>query len=228
MKNNYLFIVAIIFIVFVAACKKKDGDNVNLDPNKQEWYDFMSSKTGSYWRYASRDGSLWNRHAREMDTMLLGKKYRYYERKDDASSGYDPEYFGKNNSLYLTLIDLDGSRSNYIDYVYWRDSAKKGDAYSNTGDVNSPVGKVHIEINTYVAEDNLTMTHGNLVFQHVTHAHSDIKGTAGILLPNVKVGTLDVWFVKGIGIIREEANINILGQYKNQYMDSLIEYKIVP
>lgn len=220
--------MALALTVLLIACKKKDGDNVNLDPSNQQWYDFMSSQNGSYWRYASRDGLLWNRYAREMDTMVLGKKYRYYERKDDASGGYDPEYFGKNNSLYLTLIDLDGSRSNYIDYVYWRDGAKKGDTYRNTGDVNSPVGKVQIEIETYVADDNLTLTHGNLVFQNVIHAHSDIKGTAGILLPNVKVGTLDVWFVKGIGIIREEANIDIMGQYKQRHIDSLIEYKIVP
>lgn len=215
-------------MVLAAACKKKEGDNVNLDPNKQVWYDFMSSKTGSYWRYASRDGMLWNRHAREKDTMMLGKKYRYYERKDDASSGFDPEYFGKNEDRYLTLIDLDGSRSNYIDYVYWRDGAKKGISYSNTGQVNSPVGKVDILIESYVAADDLTFTHGNNVFNNVIHAHSDITGSAGLLLPNIKIGTLDVWFVKGIGIIREEANIDILGQYKQRHIDSLIEYRIEP
>lgn len=227
MKSLYASCIFLLVIAFVAGCKPKDGDNVDLDPNNQQWYDFMSSKNGSYWRYGSRDGILWTRHARQMDTMMLGKKYRYYERRDDGSSGYDPEYFGKNNNLYLTLIDLDGSRSNYVDYVYYRDSAKKSDAFTNTGQVNSPLGTVNIKIESYVADDNLTLTYGANTYTKVLHVHSNITGSVA-LLQNVSIGTLDIWFRKGLGIIREEADIDILGQYQQHYIDSLIDYHIEP
>lgn len=227
MKQIIYPATAMLLIFLAIGCKKKQGDNVNLDPGKQEWYDFMSSKTGSYWRYAAPDGTFWTRHAREKDTMMLNKKYRYYERRDDGSSGYDPEYFGKNNSFYLTLIDLDGSRSNYIDYIYYKDSAVVTNAFTNTGEVNSPIGKVNITIESHVAEDNLTLNYGNNIFTNVLHVHSNILGSAG-LIKNLKVGELDIWFKKGIGIIREQADINIMGQYRKNYMDSLIDYHIAP
>ena len=208
------------------ACKKPVGDNQNLDPNNQKWYDFMSSKTGSWWKYGSRDGVSWERQARDRDTTMLGKRYRYYERRDDTSGSFEGEFFGKNNNFYLTLIDLDGNGT-FIDYVYWKDSSTTGAAYTNTGQVSSVIGNVDVLVETNVAEDGLTMTFAGHTYSPVKHAHSEIFASA-TLVPKTHVGTLDIWFIKGLGIIKESADINILGQYTQQHTDSLIDYHIEP
>ncbi len=54
----------------------------------------------------------------------------------------------------------------------------------------------------------------------------NISGLAGAL--NIDLGTLDIWFSKNIGIIRNEADLNALGLYRNKYTDSLINYYIKP
>jgi hypothetical protein len=74
------------------------------------------------------------------------------------------------------------------------------------------------------AESGLDMTIDTTTYHNVIHVHSDIKGGAF----NFKVGTLDFWFVKYLGIIREEAHINVLGAYKFDHTDSLISYHIEP
>lgn len=221
-KLTIPFLSLLCFALF--SCNKNDGENQNLDPNNQNKFDFMSTKSGSTWRYGGRDGITFTRYARGKDSVILGATYSYYERKDDNAGSFQPEYFGKNNSSYLTLIDIDGNENNYINYLFWKDGATTGASWDNTGKVSSPIGNVNILIESYVAEDNLTMTISPNTFTKVVHVHSNLKGGPF----NTALGTLDIWFVKGIGIIREEADINILSQYQMQHTDSLLEYHIVP
>ncbi len=208
-----------------SSCKKKEGVNQNLNPDNQKPVDFMSTKAGSWWKYGSRDGKVYTRYAREKDTMKNGLKYSYYEAQDDSSGAITPEYFGKNGKYHFTLFDLDGGQTTYLEYAFWKDSAQKGDAWDNTGSVYHPlVGNVAILIESNQAEDGLSMTIGGTTYTNVIHVHSDAKATA----VNLKVGTFDTWFVKGIGMIREEANIDILGAYTNSHLDSLLSYHLAP
>lgn len=208
-----------------SSCKKEDGVNQNLNPNNQKPVDFMSTKVGSYWKYGARDGVAYTRYAREKDTMKNGLKYSYYERQDDSTGTLMPEFFGKNGEYHITLIDLDGLQTTYLNYAFWKDSARKGDSWNNVGSVYHPlVGNQDILIESFQTDDGLTMSYGGNVFTNVVHVHSDAKASAF----NIKVGTFDIWFIKGIGVIREEAHIDILGAYTLSHTDSLLSYHIEP
>ena len=209
-----------------SACKKSPGVNQNLNPDEQKPVDFMSTKNGSYWRYGARNGESYTRYARDKDTMKNNLKYSYYERQNDSTGSTFPEYFGKNGEYHFTLIDLDGAQTTYLEYAFWKDSAKQGDTWNNTGQVfYQLVGNVAILIESTQSESGLTMTVGSNTFTNVVHVHSDAKAS----LLNLKVGTFDIWFVKGIGVIREEADINIAnGAYVQNHIDSLLSYHIEP
>ncbi len=221
--NKLLLFTGILCVAF-SACIKNNGDNQNLNPVNQNPFDFMSVKNGSYWHYGVRDNVSYIRFARGKDSVMLGMTYSYYERKDDNALGFQPEYFGKNGDSYLTLIDIDGNENNYVNYLFWKDGATAGASWNNTAKVSSPIGNVNILIETSVAEDNLSMTINNNTYSHVIHVHSNAKG--GPLATDL--GTMDIWFTKGTGIIREEVDIDILGQYQQQHTDSLLEYYIAP
>lgn len=226
MKKNLVSILTLLgfCLLLVVACKKT-GVNENLDPNNQKPVDFMSTKKGSYWKYATRAGERFTRRPMERDTVVNGLTYSYYERTDDTTNTISPEFFGKNGVYHLTLVNMDvnGSGDNYLEYAFWRDSAKKGDSWSNVGTMHTDVvSNVQVLIESYQTDDHLTMTIGPHTYTDVVHVHSDAKATA----LNVKLGTFDIWFVKGLGVIRQEADINAAGFYKQQYTDSLVDYHI--
>ena len=182
----------------------------------------MSTKLGSSWSYGSKSGVDYTRYARDKDTQKIGLTFSYYEHLDTSNS-LIPEYFGKNNSYYFTLIDLNGSESNYMPYAYWKDSAIKGSTWNNTGSVSYPgLGSVSILIESTEVDDNVTLYHTDSTYKNLIHVHSGIKATVS----NLEVGTLDIWFRKGLGVVRQEADINILGAYTLQYADSLLRYHI--
>jgi hypothetical protein len=225
LKTYLVVLVAAIALAAGSSCKKT-GVNQNLNPDNQKPVDFMSTKNGSYWKYGTRDGVLYTRHARDMDTMKNGLKFSYYEREDDITGTISPEYFGKNGAYHFTLIDLDGSRTSYLEYAFWKDSAKKGDTWNNVGSVTHELaGKVDLLVESTQSDDGLTLTFGGNTFTNVVHVHSDIKAINPISL---RVGTFDIWFVKGLGVIREEANIDIAGFYTQTHTDSLLSYHIEP
>lgn len=222
--KNIFPVIGIVFLGLLA-CNKKDGENQHLNPDDQTAFDLMSVKEGSTWRYGGRDGVTYTRYARGKDTIKLDARYSYYERKDDNAGSFDPEYFGKNKDAYLTLVDVDGNQDNYLNYLFWKDGATVGTSWDNTGKVNAPtIGRVNVLVESYVAEDNLIMTLSSQTFTRVVHVHSDLKGGPF----NTRLGNLDIWLVKGIGILREEVHIDVLGQYQLDHTDSLLDYHIVP
>jgi len=201
---------------------KKDGVNQNLDPADQKTFDLMPSTLGSYWTYGSRDSVTYTRYSRGRDSAVNGKTYSYYERQD-AGGNLLPEYFGKNNGYYTMLIDLDGSMTNYLEYVLWKDSSSLNAQWNNTGEITAPtVGKIAILIESQEVENGLTMRWGGKTYTNVVHVHSDGKVTA----LNLKVATFDFWFVKGLGVIRQETDVNVAGFYQINHVDSLIDYHL--
>ncbi len=223
LKNYLVFIFACLLMITSAACKKKTGVNEDLKPDNQKPVDFMSTKAGSYWKYGSRDGIAFTRYARERDTVMNGLTYSYYERQDDGTGTISPEFFGKNGEYHYTLIDLDGNRTSYLPYAYWKDSAKAGDKWDNVGDVYHPAtGNVQLQVKSTQISDGLSISIGSQSFTNVIHVHSDLIVT----MISTKIGTFDIWFAKGIGVIREEANIDVISAYTQTHTDSLLSYHI--
>lgn len=220
--NRNVLLLSLLTGVLAAGSCKKEGVNQNLDPKNQTQVDFMPTKAGSYWKYGSRDGVNYTRYARGRDTVRNGKTFSYYERQD-AGGNLLPEYFGKNSGYYVMLVDLDGSKSNYLEYVFWKDSSRLNDQWNNTGEVSEPTfGKIAVLIESKEVENGLTMSWGGNTYENVVHVHSDGKVTA----LNLKVATFDFWFVRGMGVVRQETNIDIAGLYKISHTDSLIDHHI--
>jgi hypothetical protein len=227
MKARALLSSLSIAFIGVALCFtacRRQGINQELDPNEQKPYDFMSTKNGSYWKYGTREGLTYRRYARQKDTLKNGLTYSYYERQDDSQAHFIPEYYGKNGTKYVTLLDLDGGEVNYLEYVFWLEDAKKGSTWQNTGVYSSSAGTLNVYTNSSETEDDVTLQYGGLTFTKVVHVHSDLR----TVTLNSKIGTIDMWFLKDVGVIREEAHINVFGAYKYDHTDSLIDYHIEP
>ncbi len=224
-RHNVILLLFVTVALFAVGCKK-EGVNENLDPNAQTNYDFMSTKAGSYWHYGSQQVVAYKRFARNRDTVKNGLKYSYYERQEDTGAGsLSPEYFGKNGNKYITLIDLDGSETTYLESVFWIDGSKQGDKWQNTGIVNYPgFGDVKVYTSSDVSETGVTMKSGNETFHDVIHVHSDLR----TVTLNTRVGTLDMWILRDVGVIKQEAHINILGFYTVDRTDTLTDYHIEP
>jgi hypothetical protein len=220
--RNAALAMFVAALTFGAGSCKKDGVNENLDPADQKSFDLMPSTSGSYWKYGSRDGVDYTRYSRGRDSVMNGKTYSYYERQD-AGGNLLPEYFGKNDGYYTMLVDLDGSMTNYLEYVFWKENAALNDQWNNTGEITGPgFGKVAVLIESQEVENGLTMSWGGKTYANVVHVHSDGKVTA----LNLKVATFDFWFAKGLGVIRQETDVNVAGFYKINHVDSLIEYHL--
>ncbi len=225
MKNPFLLSLAIVSFLLAPSCRKDDGVNQNLTSGGQVTYDFMSTKNGSEWTYGSRAGVEYTRYARDRDTVKDSLKYSYFERQEKGTGSFTPEYFGKNGSRYITLLDIDGSATTYIPYVFWIDGAGTGTKWDNTGSVAIPGGgSTQAVIESEQVETGGSMMVAGQTFTNVVHVESKLKATAA----GIPVGSVKTWFVKDFGVLREEASINILGVYKNEHVDSLLRYTIAP
>jgi len=224
---RYLAFAALLTAASLASCKK-EGINEDLDPTTQQTFDFMSTKAGSEWQFASRDGITYTRYARGRDTVRNGLTYAYFERLQHPAPTplkYQPEYFGKNNGRYITLLDVYGDGNTILEYVYWLDSAKNGDKWTNTGNIDVPtLGNTSVLTESEQVESGLTLSWNGQTFKDVIHVQSELKGSAF----NIYVGQVDMWFTREVGIIRQQADINILnGFYTRFFCDSLVGYTIV-
>lgn len=224
-KTPALVLTALMGALSFTACKKDKGVNENLDPNNQEQYDFTTTKEGSYWKIGMRGEGIGTRHATGRDSVVDGFNYSYYERMVDGSDHITPEYFGKNSGFYYTLIDLDGTETNYVSYAFYKDSAALGDSWANTANITAPVvGSVNVRTESEVVETGLTMSWGGKTFENVVHVRTKLLGK---VVTWVDVGKVDVWFVRHIGVIREQADINIMSVYTRNYVDSVVDYHLV-
>lgn len=207
------------------ACKKDKGVNEGIDPNNQQEYDFTSSKEGSYWKIGMRGEGIGTRYATGRDSVKDGFNYAYYERQEEGSEHITPEFFGKNDGYYYTLIDLDGTETNYVAYAFYKDSAVLGDSWANTANITAPVvGSVNVRTESEVVETGLTMNWNGNTFEDVVHVRTKLLGK---VVAWVDVGKVDVWFVRNIGVIREQADINIMSFYTRNYVDSVVNYHLV-
>ncbi len=229
MKNS-LKIGLTLFSVFscFVACKKIQGDNQGLIAANQQANDFMSTKKGSYWTYGAPDGTVFTRTATGKDSIKLGLTYSYYERKQVGADSTFPDYFGKNSIKYITLVDLTGDKTQYVNFILIEDSAKVGDNWNSTETINYSGANINVAIQSSVQSVGGTLVFGSTTYTNVVQVHSDLKAKLTLSPAYTNCGSLNIWFVKGIGIIKEDADISILGFFSKQYNDSLLSYHIEP
>jgi hypothetical protein len=227
------YLIFIMGIFFIISCKKPQGVNQGLNNNNTQTYDLMSTKSGSWWLYKATNGSVFYRYATGKDSIKENLTFNFYYRYDTTSAlkTQYPDYFGKNSNKYITLIDIDGTQTTYLTYVILEDGWYNGQNWDNTETKTLQGINADIWIHSNVVNVNDTLTYNNKTYDSVIYVHSDINvrpsGLANIP-PYTNCGTLDVWFKRGVGIIREKGAINIAGIISNNYEDWLMDYYLVP
>lgn len=218
----------LLLVISLYACTKRDGANQNLDPNKQEKSNYMSTKKGSWWLFGARNGDVVKRTASGIDSMKNGLKFSYFEKLDTNTKFITPEYFGKNGNLYVSLYDFDGAQTNYTTLVFLQDSVQQGSNWTNTQDYTYSGIKVNLLFESKVDFIDGTLSLGDSTYKEVSKVHTNVKWKPNALPTYIDAGRLDIWFAKGIGIIKEEVDIKITGIPSVQHSDSLLKYYIAP
>lgn len=220
-------LAALCLFTFIVACKKKDGVNKHLDPNQQEGSNYMSTTPGSWWLFGARNGDVTKRVATGRDTVKNGLKFSYFEKIDTNTAYIAPEYFGKNGINYVSLFDMDGGQNNYVTLVFLQDDHT---SWENTEDYTYEGIKMNLWVKSSIAFSDGSLTLGGATYDKVTKVHHELKGKPQMMASYIDIGTLDVWFAKGIGIIMEDVNVNIslLGTtyVEMKHTDSLLSYHI--
>jgi hypothetical protein len=218
----------LLSIVLFSACKKK-GDN-NFDNKDTKAYDFMSTKKGSWWLYKADDGSVFYRYAAGRDSTVAGLTFSYYYRIDTTSVMREqtPEYFGKNKDFYTTLIDLDGKQKDYITFIILKDNWYVGQKWDNAETKKISGWNVDMYIESEVKSTTEVLEYNGKTYDNVIHVFSDLKAKSVAMPAYIKCGTLEVWFKKDVGVIREKGDINVIGLVKKEYGDYLLDYYIEP
>ena len=228
MKVIFNSIIAVfIFSFLISSCKKKDGDNTKIKDPNEAVTGYMSTKSGSWWMYASRDGVVIKRNATGRDSMKMGFVYNYYITVDTNTLGETPEYFAKNGDKYTMLIDMDGSQTNYIMGIVQKDSSVVGDSWTNTKSMTYSGLPVDLLIEGEVTGINQTMTINGNTFKNVTEVKNILKAKTAVT-PYVNCGFVNMWFSKGVGVIKTDFNIDVMSIYTRKYVDSLVSYHIEP
>lgn len=219
-----------IATVTLFSCKKKEGDNKS-DENNETVDGFMSTKVGSWWLYTSNEGHVNLLEATGRDSMVDNAMYDYYTMTDTASRTQyvTHTFYAKNGHNYLNLIDLDGSQTSFVPAIVFVDSATVGQTWLNTHTMRYSGLNVDLEIEGTVIATNDTEVINGKTFTGVTKVHSKLRGRQVPLVPVwTNCGTAEMWFVKGIGMIKRDFDIRILTFYTRDYEESIMDYYIEP
>jgi hypothetical protein len=231
MKKNTITLIVLFCVGLCMSCTKKNGENQGLDDKNKKTYDFMPTNSGTWWLYQAADGAVFYRYATGRDSVVEGLTYSYYYRLDTTSDtkAVTPEYFGKNLDKYISLIDVDGTQTSYITYVILKDNWFVGQTWDNTERKKIQGWNLDMWIQSSVQSVTDTLTYNGKTYDSVIYVHNDLSVRLASIPPYVKCGTLDVWFKRGVGIIREKGDINILGGLvTKQYEDWILDYYIKP
>jgi len=233
MKQLFFILMSPVF--FLLACNKEEvGENQKLDPKDQKKYDLMTNKKGSWWMYGGSDSTLTIMTATGRDSTVKGYFFSYYEKIDTTSALREPmpEFFGKNTTRYVTLFDLDGTYTQFITVIFYKEDVGLDESWINIDELEYLGLKFDIRVESRIKETGGSMVLNNKTYKDVIKIHHGFEARANLAgLPSdySNIGYLDVWFVKGIGIIKKDLNVTIAaGDFSKVYRDSLLDYYFVP
>lgn len=227
-----LFTCVLLGLLGFSSCKKEEGENQDLDPKNQKKYDLMTNKPGSWWLYGGSDSTVTILSATGRDSTIGDLFFSYYERVDTTSlmKKTMPDFFGKNTNRYITLLDLDGTYTNWVTIIFYKDEVPIGEVWTNTDKLNYMGLTFDIKTESRILERGGTMELAGRTYTEVLKMHHDFFGRVNVGLPSdfSNIGYMDVWFVKGLGIIKKDLNISIAGNFSKVYRDSLLNYHLEP
>lgn len=233
MNNLLKYTTILIFVSSLFSCKKKDIEKVT-DNTKRQPMDAFSTKKGSWWLYSAEDGSVFYRYSTGETRDLKGLTMEYYYRIDTTSVMKEqiPEYYGKFDGKYLSMIDLDGSAKDYINFVFLKEGSTTGTTWYNEEKEKIQGWNVVLGIDSRVVNDNEIVVINGKVYENVVHVFNNLKARLTVMPAMVDCGDLEIWYKKGIGIIKNKGNIKMapggVTLVEKVYGDQILDYYVEP
>ena len=233
MKALYKITSALLLSSLLFACKKKEVEKVTDNTKRQEM-DAFSTKKGSWCLYNNGDGGVFYRYATGETRDIKGLKMEYFYRIDTTSVMREkiPEYYGKFDGKYLSMIDLDGSAKDYINFIYFKEGLTTGKVWYNEEKEKIQGWSIVMGIDSRIVNDNETIVINGKTYENVIHVFNNLKARLTIMPAMVDCGDLEIWYKKGIGIIKNQGNIKIAPAgttlVEKVYSDQILDYHIEP
>jgi hypothetical protein len=231
MKNASYAFVLVLTLFLMSSCKKKNPERVT-DNSKRQVMDAFSTNKGTWWLFNAEDGAVFYRYATGETGGIKGLTMEYYYRIDTTSDEKEhiPEYYGKFEGKYLSMIDLDGGAKDYINFVYLKENYHTGMEWYNEEKEKIQGWNVVMGIDSKIVNDNETLVINGKIYDSVVHIFNNLKARLTVMPAMVDCGDLEVWYKKGIGLIKNKGNIRIAPAgavlVEKVYGDQLLDYHI--
>lgn len=233
----FLSIIVGSLALGLGSCKPESGkiepENKVEDSVAKAIDNYLPSTAGSWWLYNSSLGDQYKREATGRDTLKADLLMKFFTYTAMSTMDDDPEYFGRfDESKYFTLFTFDSSttEANYIPLVVMKDEPFVGMEWLNEGEV-AVDGYGTVQMNATCKIESLTdvVVTDDTTFTNVVKMKATLKAKASAL-SWVNCGTITYWFVKQVGIVQQDFNIELkvlgVSLYEKIHLDVLTDYHI--
>lgn len=217
-------VIALSLFVCLASCRKK-GDNEKLTGENQNAPELMPTDSGSWWLMKDNNGEITITTATGRDSFIENNTYEYYEMRDTGTGAITPYFYAKNDGYYLSLPDITG-QGDFIPTIICTVNPKVGDTWTNTSLIHYSGIPVSIKSNGKVVTTTGSLTINGHTYQNVVETENDLKAKPSFSPVWMDAGTLTIYFVSGIGIIKNDLDVDVSGVFQTYVSDELLDYHI--
>lgn len=236
-------IIPLVVVIFAAlafglsSCNPS-SDNITPDNHIEDSIpkiidNYLPSTAGSWWLYNSSLGDQFKREATGIDTLKSDLLMKFFTYTKLSTMDDDPEFFNRfDDSKYFTLFTFDSTEAdaNYIPLVVMKEDPYVGMEWLNEGSVMVD-GYGMVDMNAICKIESLSdvVVTDDTTFNNVVKMKATLKAkVAGISWVNC--GTITYWFVKQVGIVQQDYNIELklmgITLYEKIHLDVLTDYHI--
>lgn len=223
--KSYLIIGSLGILSLFFSCKKIKGDNQNLEENNQTIEGLMSVNPESFWEYETNEGDHFIRVPKGTKQTVNNREWDYYESTDQSTHWVTPEYFAKNGDKLLMLLDLDGSQSNYLEVIAFKENPSVGETFTNSHELKFGIMNVQAVIESSIYQVNAVVEYQGTTIEDVVIIKNKLKAKTA-LTPYIDCGDAFLYFKEGIGPLKLDINLSIMSFYNRSYSDHIVNYEI--
>lgn len=226
-SRPYLQLSVLVFLgllLFVSSCRKK-GDNEKLTGENTSANTIMPTDSGSWWLMKDNSNNISITTATGRDTFIANNVYDYFEMKDTNTHDITPYFYAKHDPYYLSLVDIT-SNGDYVPMIISTVNPQPGDTWTNTAQMTYMSIPIDIKMEGSVTTTTGSLTINGHTYENVIETLNTLKAKPSVSPAWINAGTLHMYFVKGIGIIENDLNVNVAGFFQTQISQQLLDYHI--
>lgn len=225
-KNIQLCTLGFLSICFLFFSCTKEGDNQKLQGQNQTADKLIPTDSGSWWLVKASDSTVSLITATGRDSFIEGNTYDYFEMKDTVNGAVSPYFYAKNGNYYLTLISLLSDSNEYIPAIICTATKKVGDSWENSSQMVYSGMTIDIKTEGEVISTTESLTLNGHSYQNVIKTKNTLKAKLHTVPIWVDCGDFTMYFAPGVGVIKQDLNISILGYFQKQISNYVLDYHI--